>query len=810
MSFISAGRFNGSRPVSMARARNGDVIAVQGHGVRPMRWDGVSSYSENAGMDAPNVAPTIATAGAVQYYVARVDVNDRGACYFRAPTIVFSGTLASGGRAAVARAFLQNAGIAEIRMDDCGRGYTSPPAASASGSFASGASAQASINSSGEVTNISLFSGGSGFLVTPDVEITGGGGSGAYATAVVSGGRVTSINLLSGGSGYTSAPTVTFTAGGAQLFPLARPHFRGSYDCFYRYVDDTTADRGGPIPSNLSPVTTFNAGEGAGAIVWSNLDSNRPPRASKVELWRTSGNQAITLYRVATIDLGSSFTDSFTDAELQDPDRDGYAAMPVLLPNGELNANRFGVPPTDRAAVVSFQDRFWYAVDTSGQAPNSLLFSEVDEPESVPDTNEIVIQENVRDTDSVTALVPFGGSLLAMQHRHVYRITFAKQPVIDAGVNLLAYRGCLNPRCWDIHDGVAYVMDQFGVYSITSDGAITPISEGIANYFQVFVDYTYQQWFSVRFDPKARILRVFLSLRGDNPNESPGRVLCYSPVVQAWWEERYPSPINAAAGVTLTSGEYRVLYASSKANLFALDEGWVDIADGAIHSAIVTNPGAGYLTPPKVSVANGHAAWLDAAVDGEGHVSAIFVRVPGFGYALGDEVTIGPPDDENHPAPVQATARIAVSVAGQPVPTSYVVKTGNFEIAMDESDTVKRSERPADRTVTVVHRPTPCDHTLALRLYYNAAMFPRANVVPRDRGVGFVQDTREPASLANLRAMTFARGEASGVQRARFSQVSTLDASGSDRHIAIELSGQRGATGDVVIHEVSIEGVEGT
>lgn len=808
MGTISAGRFNGSLPVSFFRGRHGDLFAVQGHGTRPMRWDGVSNYSEDAGMDAPLVAPNVSATGGIQYYVARVDVQDRGACYYQPPVISFQGTLAAGGRSASARAYLQNAGLAEVRMDDTGRGYTSPPAASCSGSFAYGAAASA-VRTGDSVSAVNMFNGGTGYLVAPEVELFGGGGSGATATATVSGGRVTSVTLVDGGSGYTSSPTVRFLAGSAEIFPVVRPHLRGTYDCYYRYVDDTPADRGGPIPSNLSPVRVFEAGSGAGAITWSALNSNVRARSHKVELWRTTGNQAAVVYRAATVDVGSTFVDSLTDDELRDPDRTGYAAMPILLPNGELNAMRFGVPPDNMAVAVSFQDRAWYAVDTSGTRPNTLLFSEENEAESVPDINEIILQENVRGSDSITSLVPFGGSMLVMQARHCYRLTFARQPIIDAGVNLLAYRGCLNQRCWDLHDGVAYVMDQFGIYTISPDGQITPISEGIANYFQVFVNYTHARWFTVRFDPKTRILRAFLSLHGDNPGESPGRVLCYSPVVQAWWEERYPSAINAAAGITMASGEYRVLYAGSQANVYALDEGWVDIAEGAISAVVVTEPGAGYLTPPIVRTTGGHGAWLEAAVDDRGRVSAVFVRSPGFGYAWSDSVTISPPDDKDHPSPVQAQARLVPVSSGTSLPTSFAFRSSNMEIATDESPQARNSPRPNDRTITVVHKPTPCNSFLKLRTYFNGSRFPRANVARRDRGVGFMHDDIEPAEVANLKQSQRFKGESTGVQRARFASVSTVDASGSDRHVAIELSGTRGASGDVVIHQVDVEGVAG-
>ncbi|WP_211329967.1 hypothetical protein [Deminuibacter soli] len=52
-----------------------------------------------------------------------------------------------------------------------------------------------------------------GYTSAPAVTISGGGGTGATATAVISGGRVTAINVTAGGSGYTTAPTVSLPGG---------------------------------------------------------------------------------------------------------------------------------------------------------------------------------------------------------------------------------------------------------------------------------------------------------------------------------------------------------------------------------------------------------------------------------------------------------------------------------------------------------------------------------------------------------------------------------------------------------------------
>jgi hypothetical protein len=66
----------------------------------------------------------------------------------------------------------------------------------------------------GQVTAVSVTSGGSGYTGNPTITFSGGGGIGASATATVASGIVTAINIISGGSGYTNTPTVTLTGGG--------------------------------------------------------------------------------------------------------------------------------------------------------------------------------------------------------------------------------------------------------------------------------------------------------------------------------------------------------------------------------------------------------------------------------------------------------------------------------------------------------------------------------------------------------------------------------------------------------------------
>ena len=61
------------------------------------------------------------------------------------------------------------------------------------------------------VRAINVTKGGSGYSVDspPIVSITGGGGSGAEASAIILSGEVSAIDVTAGGTGYTSIPTVT-------------------------------------------------------------------------------------------------------------------------------------------------------------------------------------------------------------------------------------------------------------------------------------------------------------------------------------------------------------------------------------------------------------------------------------------------------------------------------------------------------------------------------------------------------------------------------------------------------------------------
>ena len=650
------------------------------------------------------------------------------------------------------------------------------------------------------VKSVKVISGGSGYGANTVVRILPYQGAPAWMSetvkATVVGGAITAVEIPR--AKYTFQPVVEIgeADAAADLIAIMRATLRGKYQCYYRYVDKRVpAEDGGPVYTNLSPAVEVNAGDSSSAIRWTLLP---PPPGLTIELWRSSSNQATTLYRVVELPDGLlTYIDQWNDNELTDPDREGFMAMPILLPNGELNANRFGVPPSDYAVAVMFQDRLWMAVDTSGTKPNYLRFSEMDEPESMPDVNEIIVQQNLRSGDYITALIPYAGALVVCQSRHSHRLTYVSQPLVDVGVFMLAYRGCVNQRCWDIYEGTAYLLDDQGVYSLDPSGKVEGLTVGIDDLFQQRVDWSKRDWFIVRADRKLNVLRVSVSYKGDE-GKYPTRQLVFSFDYKSWWEERHPNILVGSTDCRTTAGSVALLYGAESGYVYRLGHGLTDDAVGAISSIAITVAGRGYKKPPTITAAGGSGAEFSCAIDSDGSITGIQIRHCGTGYTAG-ALAISPPESGG----VQASA--TYQITNGPMPVHYTFRTGNMEYTTDEQD--KRAGQQQNRQVSVVYKPTQGSTILNLETYYNGASYPRSNVVNRNRGAGFIHSDTVPAAILDMTATPLQDAESHGVARALFAGRTLEDMSGADRHIAVGLSGRQDDAGAVVIHSVDVYGV---
>ncbi len=141
-------------------------------------------------------------------------VTDQGGGYATPATITFAG---GGGNGAAGTVITAYGKVTSVTITGGGAQYTTAPTVTFSiaptNNGVPGVTATGhAIISGGVVTGVIIDNGGSGYL---SVDISGGGGSGATATAVVSlDGHITGVAITNAGKGYTTAPSVSFIGGG--------------------------------------------------------------------------------------------------------------------------------------------------------------------------------------------------------------------------------------------------------------------------------------------------------------------------------------------------------------------------------------------------------------------------------------------------------------------------------------------------------------------------------------------------------------------------------------------------------------------
>lgn len=149
--------------------------------------------------------------------IGKIILNNDGYGYTSTPIVTISAP--TSGVTATAVAITTSVGnvqsIKEIRLTNAGAGYTttSPPTITITGGGGAGAAATALIVHQG-VLSFSVTEQGGGYFGTPPTVTIAGPAVGVTATAeaIISSGKVTSIQITNAGSGYTSIPSVELSS----------------------------------------------------------------------------------------------------------------------------------------------------------------------------------------------------------------------------------------------------------------------------------------------------------------------------------------------------------------------------------------------------------------------------------------------------------------------------------------------------------------------------------------------------------------------------------------------------------------------
>lgn len=107
------------------------------------------------------------------------------------------------------------------------------------------------------------------------------------------------------------------------------------------------------------------------------------------------------------------------------------------------------------------------------------------------------------------------------------------------------------------------------------------------------------------------------------------------------------------------------------------------VAGGAVTGVTITNPGAGYTTPPPVAFEGGGGAGAEAMAHLSGHVTGIVITNHGFGYDAPPTVTIAQPPVGG----VQATATATIGTAANPVTVELLALANRFRAGVIKDGT---------------------------------------------------------------------------------------------------------------------------
>lgn len=184
--------------------------------------------------------------------VVNVEITAPGSGYEPGDVVQLAFTGGGSDTSAILTANLNQGGVTAVSVTAGGSLYTAP-VIGFTGGGGSGAAATAVVSTG--VNGVTMTNTGANYT-TATVSFSGGGGTGANGTPNIVGGQIVSVTMNSGGSGYTSAPTVAFAGDGSGAAGTA------------------TIDNGAIISINVTapgsgyttaPTVTITDGTGSGA-----------------------------------------------------------------------------------------------------------------------------------------------------------------------------------------------------------------------------------------------------------------------------------------------------------------------------------------------------------------------------------------------------------------------------------------------------------------------------------------------------------------------------------------------------------------
>lgn len=218
-----------------------------------------------------------------------------------------------------------------------------------------------------------------------------------------------------------------------------------------------------------------------------------------------------------------------------------------------------------------------YAIRPAPIERRLVYYSEPNLSESWPPWNAFAIPES---SDEITGIFVLKSYLFVVKERHIYKFTYREDPGRDGFVWPVAGRGCVNARSYALVEGVAYLLDEMGIYSFDGE-SIEPVSTAVQAIFKpdgsspYRIDWTTDRrlWSCVH-DPAMEIVRWFVDLVGQ---PSLAFAVCWNYRTNQWWLEQYPEAVSSS-GLAVVSGYRQSVAGTTARRIFALGQGTLDLA----------------------------------------------------------------------------------------------------------------------------------------------------------------------------------------------------------------------------------------
>lgn len=439
-----------------------------------------------------------------------------------------------------------------------------------------------------------------------------------------------------------------------------------------------------------------------------------------------------------------------------------------------------------------------YVIRPAPVERNQFYYSEEGEPESVPSTNVLHLQQFGGRDDEVVGCFVHGPYLYFMQTAHLIYFDYSFDPKQDGSANPLVSRGAFNNRCVDVVDDSAFLMDREGPYAVDVGGAsggVRPLGDAIQDKWRSGdIDFSKASKFFVKCNPTENTARYFYCTSSDS---YPRQALCYNYKLDSWWTESYHEEMGAATLYPL-SGAQRVLLGGKGGLVHATSQGNADGIDSSTESGTI----AGTVTGSGANTLTDSTATFTSTMPGAPVLIVAGTAKGAIGYIQsisgGTELILS--------ANWSTQPAVGDSYVIGAIPWEY--RTGMLSMAINPQAGDQEMPRDQARAARISWLPTANPCTFDIRRYLNNDALPQEDAIENDMGNGLTSNAHESGVTQEMWKDRAKVDQSSvgaiGFTRYEFDHPSE-DYSEVDRWISILLSGFQ-SQDKVAIYSVEVDG----